>query len=104
VSAKGGNSESPRNFGHVCSEHAPKPGKFAGQDPKTFLGKFVKLGFKTKDGTNTEHMWVKVDKVNKINKSGELEGVLDNDPVLDVGYAHGDALAFEVSEIEAVDG
>jgi len=88
------------NIGHVCPVHAPKPGRFAGQDPQTFLGKVVKLGFKTTDGKTTEHMWVKVDKV---NENGELEGVLDNDPVYDVGYVCGDALAFQVEEIEAVD-
>jgi hypothetical protein len=94
------------NIGHVCDHHAPKPGKYIGQEPKTFVGKFCKLGF---DGRKTsrsdvvvkEHMWVKVERV---NDQGELEGVLDNDPVLyyENGLACGDGIAFTVDEIEDV--
>lgn len=88
------------NIGLVCPAHASKPGKYAGQLPTTFIGKFVKLGFKNENGTETEHMWVKVTKLSDNGK--ELHGILDNDPVYDVGYQYGDELAFEVDEIEDV--
>lgn len=96
-------TEPINNIGYVCSEHAPKAGKYIGQDPKAFIGKFVKLAFDDRHGKTKEHMWVKV--VDFYDESkGELRGVLDNDPVYDVGYECGDELAFEVHEIEDVDG
>ena len=90
--------EPPYNHDFVCIDHEPKPGGFIGQDPSTFIGKCVKLGFPAKDDRK-EHMWVKVE---RLGKDTELEGVLDNDPQLDVGYACGDGVGFDVNEIEAV--
>lgn len=87
------------NIGHVCPKHSPKAGKFKGQDPKSFIGKFVKLGFPSDRGV-LEHMWVKVDKLGE--NGDELEGTLDNDPVYEVGFVCGDGVGFNVDEIEAV--
>lgn len=95
--------ESLNNIGYVCPNHAPKSGKYVGQDPKTFIGKYVKLAFDDRNGKMKEHMWVKVVGFHDEQK-GELRGVLDNDPVFEVGYVCGDELAFEVHEIEDVDG
>jgi hypothetical protein len=90
------------NIGIVCKEHEPKPGKFIGKDPSSFIGKFVKLGFITKNPRyKTEHMWVKVESLG--THGTELEGVLDSDPVFDVGYECGDGVGFDVSEIEQVE-
>lgn len=88
--------ESPRNVGLVCPEHSPKPGKFKGQDPTIFLGKYVKLGFTTKQGP-IEHMWVKVE---RLGDQTQLEGVLNNDPVYDTEYKCGEEIGFDVEEIE----
>lgn len=90
------------NIGFPCEEHAPKPGKFTGQDPELFVGKIVKLGFpyKLKDGKESkEHMWVKV---LKLGDQTQLEGVLNNDPVRVTDYAYGDGVGFDVEEIEEV--
>ncbi len=90
--------EPAHNIGFVCKDHQPKPGKYSSHDPKTFLGKYVKLGFPARNSGVVEHMWVKVEEVT----DKELIGTLDNDPIKDVGYLHGDALAFELHEIEDV--
>jgi hypothetical protein len=91
--------ESPLNIGLVCPTHAPKPGKYTGQDPTSFLKKFVKLGFPSPQGV--EHMWVRVERLG--TQGTELEGVLDNDPVYDVGFVCGDDIGFDVAEIEEVE-
>jgi uncharacterized protein DUF2314 len=91
--------EDPRNIGAVCDRHAPKAGRYKDADPKTFIGKYVKLGFPSKSG-RIEHMWVRVESI----EGAELHGVLDNDPVLDVGFVCGDGVGFTVDEIEAVNG
>lgn len=84
----------------VCSDCAPKAGRYAGQDPKSFVGKLVKLAFdgKRPDGSDTrEHMWVIVQEV----AVGEwLKGKLDNTPYLVSEFKLGDQVAFKVSEIE----
>ena len=87
------------NVGAVCDDHVSKPGKYAGQDPNNFLNKFVKLGFPSSQGTK-EHMWVRVSGLG--TQGTDLEGVLDNDPILDVGFSCGDGVGFDVSEIETV--
>jgi hypothetical protein len=90
------------NIGLVCPTHASKPGAFTGKDPKTFVGKYVKLGFPATDPRtklpSTEHMWVKVE---GLHEEG-LHGVVNNDPVLDCEYSDGSGVAFGVDEIEAV--
>jgi hypothetical protein len=93
--------EPTSNIGLVCPEHAPKPGKYTGQDPSSFLNKFVKLGFIAKSPQyKTEHMWVRVERLG--THGTQLEGVLNNDPVMDVGYDCGDGVGFDVDEIEDV--
>lgn len=93
--------ESASNFGFVCKEHAPKPGKYQGQEPSLFVGKLVKLGFPAKrsNGHETiEHMWVKVEKL----QDDQLVGTLENDPFLECEYQYGDGVLFQVEEIEDV--
>jgi uncharacterized protein YegJ (DUF2314 family) len=97
------------NVGMVCKDHAPKPGRFAGMKPHTFVGKLVKLGFPaTNPQTNketTEHMWVKVTQqleVGIYSTGEELVGTLENDPFLICEYENGDEVAFKVEEIEDV--
>ncbi len=89
------------NYGFVCSSHEPKPGKYKDCDPKTFIGKAVKLGFPCKNGAK-EHMWVLVHET----ENNLLRGELDNDPVLitdfDPPLKCGDWIEFEVHEIEDV--
>lgn len=92
------------NVATVCPNHAQKPGKYVGQDPASFIGEFVKLGFPAKWPTgepSTEHMWVRV---TKLLPSGELQGDLNQDPVLfyDEPLKCGDEVAFTVDEIEDV--
>ncbi len=92
------------NVATVCPKHSPKPGGFVGQDPKSFIGEFVKLGFPAKwpDGKpSVEHMWVKVE---ELLPTGELQGSLNQDPVLlyDEPLTCGDKVAFTVDEIEDV--
>lgn len=91
------------NIGPVCDQHAPKPGKFIGQAPASFFGKFVKLGFPAKDPKSgravAEHMWVRVE---GYGDKQDLRGKLDNDPILECEYQCGDLVAFDVAEIEAV--
>lgn len=99
--------ESPKTFGFVCHEHAPKPGKFTGKSPTDFVGRTVKLGFPAEapDGSHThEHMWVRVTgtALIDIHKDQDLIGVLSNDPVLKCDYTCGDEVAFKVDEIEAI--
>lgn len=89
--------ENPRNIGVVCDRHAPKPGRYKDVDPQTLIGKFVKLGFPSKCG-RIEHMWILVEAVN----GDELQGTLNNDPVLDVGFVCDDGDGFTTDEIEAV--
>ena len=90
------------NIRHVCPDHAPKAGKFTGQLPQSFIGKFVKLAFKGKHPRTgeegLEHMWVQV----KYVVNGKLKGKLANDPASLMPYKHGDTVDFSVSEIEQV--
>ncbi len=92
------------NIGVVCPKHASKPGKYAGEDPKKFIGKHVKLGFPATDPRNgrqtTEHMWVKVEGLHEMG----LQGTVNNDPILNCEYKDGSGVAFGVEEIEAVYG
>lgn len=94
--------ESPSNVGIVCKDHAPKPNaKFAKEKPLSFVGKYVKIGFRAKLPTGNEtveHMWVAV----KAVEGKKLQGILNNDPVLAIDVECGDSVTFDVSEIEAV--
>lgn len=98
------------NVGMVCgpcAEDRLKPGKFIGQDPATFIGKYVKLGFPAKNpatgADTTEHMWVKVDGKYEGEENEELIGTLNNDPILICEYQCGSQVAFKVAEIEMLD-
>jgi Uncharacterized protein conserved in bacteria (DUF2314) len=86
----------------VCSDCAPKSGSFTGQDPKSFIGKLVKIAFKaTKpDGKQTrEHMWVEVREAPALDW---LKGILLNRPYFQTGFDNGDSVGFRVDEIEDV--
>jgi uncharacterized protein YegJ (DUF2314 family) len=86
----------------LCSHCAPKAGNFTGQEPSSFMGKLVKIGFKvqTQEGRDTlEHMWVKV---KDVSFDTWLRGELINTPVMKTTLRHGDMLGFQVSEIEDV--
>lgn len=93
------NSEPLSNIGLVCRSHVPKPGKYSDINPSYFLNKIAKLGFPSPQGT--EYMWVLVKRLG--NHGTDLEGVLDNNPVYDVGYDYGDGVGFDVSEIVDID-
>lgn len=102
-------SEPLFNVGMVCKDHAPKPGKYAGTEPRAFLGKLVKLGFPATNPQTmtetTEHMWVKVSEVlepGTYDSGEELVGTLENDPFLICEYENGDEVAFKVEEIEDI--
>lgn len=86
----------------VCHDCAPKPGKFTGQEPKSFVGKLVKVAFKafTPTGEQTwEHMWVEVTEVAALDW---LKGILRNEPCFRCTFSNGDSVGFKVSEIEDV--
>lgn len=88
------------NIARVCKSCASKPGKYTGQAPEGFVGKFIKLGFPAVDRgrLTSEHMWVHV---RGLHEEG-LTGVVSNDPILECDYHNGDTVAFAVSEIEDV--
>jgi hypothetical protein len=76
--------EPASNIGNVCEAHAPRGGGFVGQDPTSFVGKYVKMNFvgKTDGGVSrNEHMWVLV----LCLEGGLLTGTLNNDPIYDHG-------------------
>lgn len=90
------------NIGFVCSHRAPTAGKYVGEDPKKFVGKFIKMAF---DAVNPhtnratkEHMWVLVES----EADGKLTGKLDNDPVLRTAFKCGDTVHLTVDQIEDV--
>lgn len=91
--------EPKSNYGYVCKDHAPKPGKYKDEKAPSFIGKWVKLGFPATDGT-IEHMWVKVTHIDK----DEIFGYLDNDPTktYDPVLEAGTEVAFTIDEIEDV--
>jgi hypothetical protein len=68
-------------------------------DPALLVGHYVKRAFAARRTQRLEHMWVLVERV---LQGGILEGVLDNDPVLDVGLACGDSVQVHPSTIEAI--
>lgn len=63
-----------------------------------FVGRHVKIGFRF-TGKNREFMWVKVASV----VGGELEGTLDNDPVVVTYVKYGDTVQCGPEEIVDVD-
>lgn len=92
--------EDPTNIAWVCEEHAPRPqAQFAQRAPSDFIGAFVKRAFSIRRSAGREHMWVIV---TGVTADGHLAGVLDNDPVSDVGVACGAVVVVRLDEIEAV--
>lgn len=102
--------ESVSNVRLVHEECASKPqAKFAKLPLESFVGKYVKLGFEGKrsDGKKTvEHMWVKTTGVHNDKDcdhgDAELVGILDNTPITEMDYAHGDVVGFKREEIEDI--
>lgn len=90
------------NIGGVCNKHSPKPNPeyYCNKPIDWFIGKHVKMGFPTKNEKHpVEHMWVLV--TDKLDSDDcELQGVLDNDPVLTDQYAAGDGVGFSRKEVE----
>jgi hypothetical protein len=86
----------------VCGDCAPKAGSFAGQEPKSFIGKLVKVPFKAfkPDGRQTkEHMWVEVLEAPALDW---LKGTLRDTPFLQTDFDRGDSVGFRVGEVEEV--
>lgn len=85
-----------------------RAGKYAGQDPETFVGKWVKLAFPVKHPASgnlgTEYMWVSVQTTSTedLRSKCQLIGVLDNDPMYECPLKCGDLVAFNVEEIDDV--
>lgn len=95
-------SHEPRsNMAYVCALHAPRPDpRYAHADPATLVGWFVKRAFPVRfHPERHEHMWCEV---LRVCEDGTLEGRLDNDPALDVGYVCGNLIGIRLDEIEAV--
>ncbi len=86
----------------VCKHRAPTAGKYAEEDAKRFVGKFIKMAFNAtnpRTGAATkEHMWVKVES----ESQGKLIGTLDNDPILTTDVQFGDEVTLTVDQIEDV--
>lgn len=94
----------------LCESHAPKPSdKYKNEDLKSFIGGFVKVGFKAKNpvsGNSTlEHMWVQIFNI----KNGKLGGKLNNIPVFEVKNPRtkkslklGDFVLVKLSQVEDV--
>ncbi len=83
----------------TCREHASRPNKqFQSLQKHQYIGAFVKISFPDIDDTdNKEHIWVKVTTV----KDGDhLTGIVDNHPVLNLGFDYGDTVSFLKTQIE----
>ena len=103
-------SEKANNVVMVCEKHAPKPSdKYKDADLKSFVGGFVKVGFKAKNpltgSPSLEHMWVEVFNV----KNGKLGGKLNNIPVFETKNPRtkkplklGDFVLVKLSQVEDV--
>lgn len=95
-------SESASNIIMTCPEHSARPDpRLHGYDPFYYVSKYVKRAFKARDG-GTEHMWVKIIAVVADEQGTDLLGVVNNDPVLDVGVQCGDTVRMQVTEIEDI--
>ena len=85
----------------TCARHTPKPGIAVGADPRTLVGRLVKLCFpcKIRGNEGIEAMWVHVDKFDE--DLDRLEGWVSNiaiyfDPD---EYCYAGRVAFAVNEI-----
>lgn len=90
--------ENPNNIQYVCKECIdklyPNKGKFTRE--QLLKAEYIKAPFT--DGISTEHMWVKVTKVNE----NDLEGILDTEPTEISNVMYGDAVGVPFSEIEDI--
>ena len=71
-------------------------------EPEFLIGKSVKLGFKSSDG-RIEHMWVWV--IAPVVCDGDcvgFKGILDNEPIMDVGFQYGEGVLFKKKDIEVI--
>ncbi len=96
-------AEPMANIRMFCERHAPKPDeKLAKVNPEVFIGRHVKVGFKTLSDpmVRIEHMWVKVKAVDV--KTGKLVGQLANEPFLATHLKCGQRVTVNRDEIEAV--
>jgi uncharacterized protein YegJ (DUF2314 family) len=81
----------------VCDEHASRP------DPAlhglvNYVGCYVKITFRERVPPHrNEHLWIHV---TESIGNGQLTGVIDNDPVLDVGVENGSVVTFCITAIE----
>lgn len=91
-------NESFNNVFVVCDQHASRP------DPTlhglaNYVGCFVKIAFREIPPPHrNEHIWVHVTEM----MNGQLRGVVDNDPVLNIGVTDGSIVTFNITAIEAL--
>lgn len=96
-------AEPMANIRMFCEKHAPKPDeKLAKVKAEAFVGRHVKIGFKTLSDpmVRVEHMWVKVKAIDV--KAGKLVGNLANDPLFATHMKCGQRVTVNRDEIEAV--
>lgn len=94
--------EPSTNVGYTCPDHTPRPQRaLAERAPASYVGHHVKRAFpgRARHRGRWEHMWVLVQRV---TEDGDLEGLLDNDPVYNVGYSAGDTVLVPLVMIEDV--
>lgn len=77
-----------------CMEEKKRIWQQNNKDTVLYKGMFVKKLFT--EGDETEHMWVRLTSIN----GNELEGTLDNDPLLFKNIKFGDVISFNRDEIE----
>jgi uncharacterized protein YegJ (DUF2314 family) len=81
----------------VCEEHASRPDP-ALHNMANYVGCYVKISFQERVQPHRhEHLWIHV---TAMNGDGQLTGVIDNDPVLDVGVEDGSIVTFNITAIE----
>lgn len=91
-------NEDIKNIAIICSECAPKPqNKYSTMNVQSFIGEYVKKSFKSKDSDETEHLWIKV---TKVIDNETLEGIINNDVILNIGFKFGDTVSVKLKEIE----
>lgn len=91
--------EPPENIRHICKNCAKEPdSKYIEFRDEYFINGYVKLKFTCKDTQRKELCWVLVKGV----ENEKLFGILDNDPILNIGYLHGDIITFGKDEIYEV--
>lgn len=95
-------SEPLSNIFVTCPAHASKPDASLHDLPiEAYVGRWVKVGFNERNTQRREHLWVRI---HATAAGRTLLGTIDNDPVLDIGYRHGDGVVVDVTEIEAIAG